>query len=407
MDIQFRRSAVAVAILCSLGISPVETTLAAADPIMVQHHDDNTWLEINAANFENNLTILKNDVLQKDTQICAVMKSDAYGHGIANLIPSVIRLGIENVCIANNSEAQQAREKGYQGKLIRIRVAGLNEIEKGIQYDIEEMAGNLSLMQGISQLGGKHQKTIAIHFNINSAGMSRNGLDIDTQTGREEAAAILKLPNIRFAGIMTHFPDETEDAIRKGLIQFNADANWLIKLGKLDRSALKLHTANTFATTHVPESHLDMVRAGSMLYGMNAPQVTGLKPVMSMKTRVGSLQHYNKGDTVVYDRTFTLQRDSVLANLPVGYSDGYIRSFSNRTQVLINGQRFPVVGKITMNTVMVDVTGADIKPGDEVVLLGSQGRENISMKELMSASHSFYGEFFMNAGYANPRVVIR
>lgn len=408
MDIHttFRKSAIAVAVLCSLGL-PLTSVASVNDSQLIQQHDANTWLEINAGHFENNLNILQTNVIKNKAAVCAVLKADAYGHGISLLIPSVIKLGINRICIANNSEARIARQRGFEGDIIRIRIAGEKEIEEGISLGIEEMAGSLELMQTLSRLGKKHKRTMKVHFNINSAGMSRNGLEIDTESGKRDAQKILKLPNIQFTGLMTHYPDENVEGVTTGLNQFKKDVDWIIKTGRLNRKDLVVHCANTYATTHVSDSHLDMVRVGSLLYGMGASHIEGLKPVMSMKTRVGSIQQYKKGDTVVYDRTFTLQRDSQLANLPVGYSDGYNRSFSNRTQVLINGRRYPVVGKITMNTVMVDVTGGNVKPGDEVVLLGEQDKAHIPMSELMAASYTFYGEFFMNIGYSNPKLLVK
>lgn len=369
--------------------------------------DGNTWLEISAANFENNVTILRNRVLTGNAAMCAVMKADAYGHGIGLLMPSIIKLGIDRVCFANNSEARIAREKGFKGRLIRIRIPSAAEIEEALKYDVEEMAGTAALMRSLSEVGAKHKRTIKVHFNLNSAGMSRNGLEVDTDIGKRDAQEILRLPNLEFTGIMTHFPDETVDGVQAGLQAFLTESQWILDTGKLDRKKVTLHCANTYAAVNVPTTHLDMVRVGSLLYGMGAPQVDGLKPVMAMKTRVGSVHNFKAGDTVSYDRTFTLKRDSQLANLAVGYSDGYHRSFSNRTQVLIRGKRFPVVGKITMNAVMVDVTGSGVQPGDEVVLLGTQGAETISMSELMAASYTFYGEFFMNVGGSNPKVLAR
>jgi alanine racemase len=388
-------SVVALAVASSLFVQGIMLTAVAESlPAVALSNvqDENTWLEISAANFENNLTTLRNRVLTGNTAMCAVMKADAYGHGIGLLMPSIIMLGIDRVCFANNSEARIAREKGFKGKLIRIRIPS---------------AGTAALMRTLSELGAKHKRTIKVHFNLNSAGMSRNGLEVDTDIGKRDTQDILRLPNLEFTGIMTHFPDETVDGVQTGLKQFLAESQWIPDTGKLDRKRVTLHCANTYAAVNVPATHLDMVRVGSLLYGMGAPQVEGLKPVMAMKTRVGSVHNFKAGDTVIYDRTFTLKRDSQLANLAVGYSDGYNRSFSNRTQVLIHGKRFPVVGKITMNTVMVDVTGSDVQPGDEVVLLGTQGVETIPMSELMAASYTFYGEFFMNVGGSNPKVLAR
>ncbi len=404
------KSVLAIAVASALtGYAVPATVSAEAFPAaaLVSAQDYNTWLEISAASFENNLNIVRNRIVGRNTAVCAVMKADAYGHSIGLLIPSVIKLGIDRVCIANNSEARIAREKGFTGKLIRIRIASLDEMEEALAYDVEEMAGTLALAQSLSDLGKKQQRNIKVHLNLNSGGMSRSGLEVDTAIGMRDARTLLQLPNIQLVGIMTHFPDETVEGVQAGVNKFLEEAQWILDTGKLDRKNVMLHSANTYATVNVPESHLDMVRVGSILYGMNAPNIEGLKPVMSMKTRVGSVHNFKKGDTVVYDRTFTLQRDSQLANLAVGYSDGYNRSFSNRTQVLIRGKRYPVVGKITMNTVMVDVTGSGVQPGDEAVLLGSQGDDAITMSELMAASYTFYGEFFMNVGGSNPKILAR
>lgn len=367
---------------------------------------DNAWLEISAASFEHNLHILRKQVLGENTRLCAVMKADAYGHGIALLMPSVIKAGIDAVCIADNNDAKAARDAGFTGRLIRIRAAAAGEVAAALSYDVEEVAGTLEGMRAISQLGLARNKPIDVHVKLNSAGMGRGGLDIDTDDARREALDAVKLPGIQVVGIMTHFPDEDAVKIEAGLQAFLEQSNWLIQAAGLDRRKLTLHCANTAATVLVPRSHLDMVRVGSLLYGQQPADspVQGLKPVMALKAQVAGVHKFQKGDTVGYDRTFTLVRDSRLANIPIGYSDGYYRAFSNRSHVLIDGRRFPLVGKVTMNTIMVDVTDApDVQPGDEVVLLGAQGSDEITVSELMADSYTFYGEFFVTVGNGNPK----
>lgn len=367
---------------------------------------DNAWLEISAANFEHNLRILREQVLGKNSGLCVVMKADAYGHGIHLLMPSVIKAGVDAVCIADNNDAKAAREKGFTGRLIRIRAPAAGEVAAALPYDVQEVAGTLEGMRAISAVGLAHNKPINVHLNLNSAGMGRGGLDIDTDEARREALEAVKLPGLQVVSIMTHFPDEDKAKIESGLQVFLEQSNWLIQTAGLDRSKITLHCANTAATVLVPQSHLDMVRVGSLLYGQQPTDspVQGLKPVMALKAQVASVHNFQKGDTVGYDRTFTLVRDSRLANIPIGYSDGYYRAFSNRSHVLIDGRRFPLVGKVTMNTIMVDVTDAPgVQPGDEVVLLGTQGDEEITMTELMADSYTFYGEFFVTVGNGNPK----
>lgn len=367
---------------------------------------ENAWLEIDATHFEHNLRTLQEQVLAKGTRICVVMKADAYGHGIRLLIPTVIKAGIDTVCIADNNDAKAARDGGFTGRLIRIRAPAAGEISAALPYGLEEIAGTVEAMRAISEIGVAHNTTIKVHLNLNSAGMGRGGLDLDTEEARQEVLEAVKLPGVQVVGIMTHFPDEDKAKIEAGLAVFTDQSAWLTKEAGIERNRVTLHCANTAAAVLVPQSHLDMVRVGSLLYGQQPADspVRGLKPVMALKAQVASIHEFQKGDTIGYDRTFTLVRDSRLANIPIGYSDGYYRAFSNRAQVLIDGRLFPVVGKVTMNTIMVDVTdGANVGPGDEVVLLGSQGAEEITMSELMADSYTFYGEFFVSVGNGNAK----
>jgi alanine racemase len=219
------------------------------------------------------------------------------------------------------------------------------------------------------------------------------------------ALDLLKLGNLKLVGIMSHFPEEEENDVRKGLAAFNEESKWLIENGKLNRDELILHVANSFATLTVPESHLDRVRPGGLLYGDTIPSRTEYQKVMAFKTAVGSLHNFPKGATVGYDRTFKLERDSVLANLPVGYSDGYRRVFTNKGHVLIKGHRVPVVGKVSMNTTMVDVTDfPDIQAGDEVVLFGKQGGAEITQSEIEDINGALLADLYTVWGNSNPRV---
>ena len=180
--------------------------------------------------------------------------------------------------------------------------------------------------------------------------------------------------------------------------------SWLIDNAGLDRSKLTLHAANSFATLEVPESHLDMVRPGGLLYGDTLPSYTEYRRVMAFKTRVAAVNAYPAGNTVGYDRTYTLKRDSLLANLPLGYSDGYRRVFTNKGYVLVNGQRAPVVGKMSMNTTMVDVTDIPgVKAGDEVVLFGKQGNAEITQAEMEDINGALLADLYTVWGNSNPR----
>jgi len=279
-------------------------------------------------------------------------------------------------------------------------------MEGALPYQLDELVGNLAVARALDALAARQGRPISIHLGLNAGGMARNGLDLATEQGKKDALALAALPNIKIVGIMTHFALDSREEILKGVQTFKAQTDWLIQEAKLKREAILLHTANTAATLEVPESWLDMVRPGRVIYGEVGPDYPQFSTFMSFKTRVTAVNAYPKGSGVGYDHTRTLERDSLLANIPVGYSDGYRRILSNKASVLINGKRAPMVGTISMNTFMVDVTDIPgVKAGDEVVLFGKQGDAEITQKELEEIIGVFLAENYTVWSTANPRVL--
>ena len=226
----------------------------------------NAWLEVDLTAFEHNIQTLKDRLGDKGPQICAIMKADAYGHGIDLLVPSVVKAGIPCIGIASNEEARVAREKGFEGRLMRVRAATPVEVEQALPYKLEELVGSLESAKGIADIAQRHNTNVSVHIGLNSAGMSRNGIDLRQNDAKADALAMLKLKGITPVGIMTHFPVEEKEDVKLGLAQFKLDYQWLIDAGKLDRSKLTIHAANSFATLEVPEAYFDMVRPGGMTF---------------------------------------------------------------------------------------------------------------------------------------------
>ncbi|MBN6709868.1 alanine racemase [Haemophilus haemoglobinophilus] len=383
----------------------------AAPPLAIQEGQEqkinkmnsNAWLEIDVQAFEDNISALQKRLAGK-SKICAIMKADAYGNGIDLLMPSVMKMNVPCIGIASNEEARIIRSHGYKGDIVRVRAATLNEIQDGLQYNMQELFGDLSQAQEVSELVKKAGKTMKFHLALNSAGMNRNGIDMSTTKGKQDALNIAKLANLEIVGIMTHFPVEDETEIRQNLETFKQDAEWIIKEAGLKRENITLHSANSYATLTVHESHLDMVRPGGLLYGDSIPEFTEYKKTMTFKSQVANINFYPKGSTVGYDRTFKLERDSMLANLPFGYSDGYRRVFTNKGYVLINGHKVPVVGKVSMNTTMVDVTDfPDILEGDEVVIFGKQGNSEVLQSDIEDINGALLADLYTVWGNSNPK----
>ncbi|OCH17297.1 alanine racemase [Aliivibrio sp. 1S165] len=396
---------------CALALSLVFPTVAMSAPLLSldtltnqeKIQQTNAWLEIDTKAFKNNITTLK-QTLSEGTKICAIMKADAYGNGIEGLMASVIDRGVECIGITSNEEARIIRAKGFEGEIMRVRAATPNEIESGLTYQIEELIGSSEQANTIAKLAKKNHTIIPVHLAINAGGMGRNGLDLSQPQGKKEALNIAFNGHINIVGIMTHFPNESVDEIRIKLDLFKQESQWLIDEAQLNRENITLHVANSYTTINLPEAHLDMVRPGGLLYG-DMPSNPEYKRIVGFKTSVASLNYLPKGSTIGYSSTYVLGRDSILANLPLGYSDGYVRSIGNNGYVLINGQKANVVGVTSMNTTMVDVTDiTDVQPGDEVVLFGSQNEETIETKEMEAFSSRSMPELYVIWGATNPKV---
>ena len=400
---------------CMLGAGLLNMSSTMAAPMLTSQisatqaaaPQANAWVEINVQAFEQNIQTLQQQ-LQDKSQICAVMKADAYGHGIQVLMPSIIKLNVPCVGITSNAEAAMVRQSGYQGRILRLRAATDQEIQNAASLKMEELFGNYEQAQRISAWAKQQGITVAYHLGLNAGGMDRNGLELNTEQGKQQALNMTKLPNLKLVGIMTHYAVEDEKYVREHLAVFNQQTDWLLKKAKLKREALTLHTANSFATLTVPESHLDMVRAGGVIYGDSIPDRVEYKKLMTFKTQVATVNAYLKGTTVGYDQTYTLKRDSLLANLPMGYSDGYRRAFSNKAYVLIRGHKVPVVGRTSMNTTMVDVTDfPDIRASDEVVLFGQQGSESVKQSDLEDYNGALLADVYTMWGNSNPKIAVR
>lgn len=367
----------------------------------------NAWIEIDPEVFESNLRLVQAAVAG-GARTCAIMKADAYGIGIDMVMPSVIKARVPYVGIASTEEARMVRACGYKGRVMRVRAATLDEVDDALRYKVEELVGNLVAAQAIGDLARKRGRTLRVHLALNSAGMSRNGIEMDTGRGRQDAEALVKIKDLQVVGMMTHFPTEDRVDVLKGLDAFKEQTAWLFAHTALRREDVILHAANSFAVQHIPESHLDMVRPGGALYGYGGTPKPPFAHVASFKSRVASVQAYPAGDTVSYDRTYVLKRDSLLANIPVGYSDGYRRAYSNKGAMLVRGQRAPVVGNVTMNTTMVDVTDIPgVQAGDEVVLFGRQGGNEITQAEIEELVGVILADQYTVWGTSNPKVLRR
>jgi alanine racemase len=306
-------------------------------------------------------------------------------------------------------EAIALREAGLQEPIIVLGGCFEDRASEVVAYGLEMTLFSMRLAEALDAEARPRGKVVACHLKVDS-GMGRLGIAPEEALGA--AKRIMDLKGLRLEGIMTHFStaDHADKAYaREQLKRFDRAVRAVRDAGI---EVPCVHTANSAAVLSLPESHYDMVRPGIMLYGAPPSAEVGadadLKPVMTLKTRVGHLFDLAVGESVSYGRRFVAQRPSRIATLPIGYADGWSRLLSNKGSALVCGLRAPIVGKVCMDLTMVDVTDVPgVSVGDEVVLIGRQDEEVITADEVASATDTISYEVFTSVGKRVPRVYVR
>jgi alanine racemase len=366
---------------------------------MNQHHIQVT---VSTIAFAANIRHLRAKVAP--SKLCVVMKANAYGHGLQALAPIAVAAGADYLGICTNPEAATIRSFNSDVKLLRLRMALPEELEESVNsLQIEEQVGSLEAAVYLSAIAIRLGRTVPIHLNIDT-GMGRSGF-FTTQI--DEIRQVCELPGLNIVGIMTHFAsaDGNDLSFTKQQVE-----NFYALRHALDSclpADILTHTHNSAATMRLPHECNSLVRVGAACYGVRTSQEFDnppeLKPVMSVKTRVAQVRAVPAGWTIGYGSLFTTVRDSKIASLPVGFGEGYPRSLFNKGIVLIHGQRCPVVGRVSLNITTVDVTDLPepVTWGDEAVLVGCQGSEEITFEELADKFQSVHTEINLMAGFMN------
>lgn len=364
---------------------------------MAQHHVE---VLVSREKFSNNVQHMQRLVAPART--CVVMKANAYGHGLEALAPIAVKAGADMIGICTNPEAETIRRLGLKVPLLRLRMALRGEMEESVrELDIQEQVGSLDAAEYLSAAGLRCGRPVDIHLDIDT-GMGRSGFfpeQIDT------IRQVMKLPGVRVAGIMSHFPNADASDLSQTISQIELMERVCDELA-LPPEVL-VHTHNSAATVRLTRHRRTMVRVGAACYGVrtsrdfeNPPE---LKPVMSFRTWVAQVRKVPKGRTVGYGGLFTTQRDTKIASLPVGFGEGYPRALFNKGIVLIHGRRCPVIGRVSLNVLTIDVTDLDseVGLGDEVVLIGTQGDEEVTFEEMADKFASVHTEINLMAGHFN------
>ena len=348
------------------------------------------WAEIDMSAFDHNVKEIKRQL--GDVPIIGVIKANGYGHGATECAKVLKYNGVDNFAVATIEEGIKLREDGIDGSIMLLGLTPAECVDTVIEYGLTPVMMSMDYAKALSKAavaaGEEDYKAILAL----DTGMGRIGYRVFTDEEREEAAEAYKkmceLPGISVPGVITHFSSADEE--QRGYTESQIDNYnaFIDKLAEDDIHPMKI-CANSAAIMMYPEAHFDAARPGIILYGL-APsmylkgQVLDLHPVMTVKAEIVNLKTVPKGTSISYGRKFTSTNDETkIATLGLGYADGYSRLNSGKIEVLCGGKKCPVVGNICMDQCMVDVSEVpNVKLGDEIVLLGKQGDEEISADDL-------------------------
>lgn len=336
--------------------------------------------------------------------VIAVVKADAYGHGAREMARTFQKHGATHLAVAFLSEALDLREAGISTPIIVLFDA--TETAPYFEHNLIPVIHTTKAAERLSKEASRRNQTLDLHIKVDT-GMGRMGL-IDAQ----EIKKIASLPGLNITGLMSHLSDaelSDHEFATHQLDKFLAVRHMCESLGLHPLC----HIANSAATLSMTDFHLDAVRPGLALYGVSpfndnqAQAHVTLKPVMTVKARITAIKRFPAGHPVSYGRTFVTARETLGAVLAVGYADGYSRALSNNAEVLIKGNRAPVIGRVCMDLMVVDITGIeDVSEDDEVILMGSSMDEHITAWELGSRAGTISYEILTSFGCANPNRVL-
>jgi len=366
-----------------------------------------TFAEIDLNAFSHNLKQVRLKV-GKDRKIISIIKADAYGHGAVEIAKRASVSGADMFGVSTVGEGIELREAKIESPILLLGGCSKGDAEWIVSYNLKSIIYSFDAVLSLSKEAERQGKIADVHIKVDT-GMGRIGIQSDEVMGLVKKVSSLK--NIKIEGILTHFATAYEvdrEFTGRQIKTFKAVIDELKKSGF---SFSFMHASNSAAIVNYPESYFNTVRPGIILYGstpFDFPVEDFLiKPVMSWKTSIVHLHNTPEKTGISYGRRFVTKRDSIIATIPVGYADGYSRSLSNKVQVLVGGRRVNQIGTICMDMCMIDVTDLpDVKVGDDVVLLGRQGGEEIRVEELASIAGTIPYEIFCSIGRRVRRVYI-
>lgn len=369
-----------------------------------------TWAEIDISALIHNFNIIKNEAM--GSHIMAVVKADSYGHSVRDIAPVLDKQGADSFAVSNIEEALTLREIGIKKPILVLGYTPVNMADILAREDISQCVYSMDYAQGLSQNAVLKGVSIKVHIKLDT-GMGRLGFDCrDSELCEiKDAVEAAKLNGFILEGVFTHFAesdrteecddgftDEQYERFQKALECFNENGFY----------PTFRHCCNSAAFCKDTDKHLDLCRPGIILYGLTPSSELTLTqdfiPVMTVKSVVSLVKQIKAGTVVSYGRTFTAPRDMKIATIAAGYADGYPRSLSNKGHVMIGGKRAPIIGRVCMDQLSVDVSDIPtVAQGDEVILFG----KDLPVEEIAALAGTINYEIVCGISPRVPRVIIK
>ena len=382
----------------------------------MDHFLKRTWAQIDLDAIKHNYLQIRNNISDKSMLLC-VIKADAYGHGAVALAKEYERLGADWFAVSNLEEAFQLRNNGIKKPILILGYTPANMAYELSKLNISQAVFSEEYANDLSNYAAKNNVKVKIHLKIDT-GMSRIGFVFKNERENletiKELRRVCNLENLITEGIFTHFAvaDEAGKSIETTNGQFSAFSD-ICKILKDSGVNIKIrHCSNSGGILNYPQTNLDMVRAGIILYGLFPSSYVrnklDLQPAMSLKTVISQVKTVPEGTAVSYGGTFVTQRKTKIATVPIGYADGYLRVLSSKASMLVNGKKAPVIGRICMDQAMLDITDIEnINENTVVTVFGKDGDAEIKVEDIADIANTINYEILCLISKRIPRIYIK
>ncbi|WP_346939155.1 alanine racemase [uncultured Clostridium sp.] len=367
------------------------------------------WSEINLDAIAHNTKNAKK--LIGDKELIAIVKADCYGHGAIDVVPTLLENGASRLAVAMLTEGIELRENNINAPIVILGYTPLYLGEELINYDIEQTVYDLDYAKGLSEIALSLNKKAKIHIAIDT-GMGRIGF-LPCDHTIKIINEIYNLDGLEIIGIFSHFSTSDEEEKTYANEQLLKFTKVMADLKTLGIDIPLKHISNSGAIIDMPETYLNGVRPGIILYGYYPSNEVykdnlSIKPALTLKAKISHVKELDKDMYISYGKTFKTNKKTIVATLPIGYGDGYPRALGENAKIIVNGKFAKIIGRICMDQCMIDVTDIEnVKTGDEVIILGEEGNLKFNADDIAEALGTINYEILCRIKSRIPRVYIK